>query len=319
MPQRTRTQNVHAAQWSPNGGSLGQADLTQPGANVFGENVFSTAVQRQRLPKAVYKQLQETLEAGELLEPALADAVATAMKEWAMERGATHFTHWFQPLTGMTAEKHDSFYAPTERRQRDRRVLGQGADPGRARRLVVPDRRHPGHLRGARLHRVGPDVAGLHAREPERRGALHPDRVRLVDGRGARPQDPAAALDGRAVEHGAARAAAVRRRRVDARVHDRRARAGVLPDRRALLLRAPRPDHHRPHAVRRQAAEGPRARRPLLRVDPRARAGLHARDRAAARAARRADQDAPQRGRARPSTRWRRCSRTRTWAPTTSS
>ena len=114
MPQRTRTQNVHAAQWSPNGGSLGQADLTQPGANVFGENVFSTAVQRQRLPKAVYKQLQETLEAGALLEPALADAVATAMKEWAMERGATHFTHWFQPLTGMTAEKHDSFYAPTE-------------------------------------------------------------------------------------------------------------------------------------------------------------------------------------------------------------
>ena len=113
MPQRTRTANVHAAQWSPNGGSLGQADLTQPGANVFGENVFSTAVQRQRLPKAVYRQLQETLEAGELLEPALADAVATAMKEWAMERGATHFTHWFQPLTGMTAEKHDSFYAPT--------------------------------------------------------------------------------------------------------------------------------------------------------------------------------------------------------------
>jgi len=113
MPTRTRTSNVHAAQWSPNGGSLGQSDLTQPGANVFGQSVFSTAVQRQRLPKAVYRQLQETLEAGELLEPALADAVATAMKEWAMEHGATHFTHWFQPLTGMTAEKHDSFYAPT--------------------------------------------------------------------------------------------------------------------------------------------------------------------------------------------------------------
>jgi glutamine synthetase len=113
MPPRTRTANVHAAQWSPNGGSLGQADLTQPGANVFGEAVFSTAIQRQRLPKAVYQQLQETLAAGELLEPALADAVATAMKEWAMEHGATHFTHWFQPLTGSTAEKHDSFYAPT--------------------------------------------------------------------------------------------------------------------------------------------------------------------------------------------------------------
>ena len=72
-----------------------------------------------------------------------------------MERGATHFTHWFQPLTGMTAEKHDSFYAPDGRRQRDRRVLGQGADPGRAGRVVVPDRRHPRDLRGARLHGVG--------------------------------------------------------------------------------------------------------------------------------------------------------------------
>src|SRR5687767_771588 len=112
MP-RLRSQNVTAAQWSPNGGSMGQSDLTQPGANVFGANVFSSAVQRQRLPKAVYKELQETLAEGKALEPALADAVASAMKEWALEKGATHFTHWFQPLTGITAEKHDSFYAPT--------------------------------------------------------------------------------------------------------------------------------------------------------------------------------------------------------------
>jgi glutamine synthetase len=112
MP-RLRSQNVQAAQWSPNGGALGTADLTQPGANVFGENVFSGAVQQRRLPKAVYKQLQQTLAEGKALEPALADAVAAAMKEWAMEKGATHFTHWFQPLTGVTAEKHDSFYAPT--------------------------------------------------------------------------------------------------------------------------------------------------------------------------------------------------------------
>src|SRR6185369_12378834 len=98
-----------AAQWSPNGGALGQADLTQPGANTFGENVFSIAVQRQRLPKAVFKQLEATIAKGEPLEPALADAVASAMREWAMERGATHYTHWFQPLTNSTAEKHDSF------------------------------------------------------------------------------------------------------------------------------------------------------------------------------------------------------------------
>ena len=113
MPSRTRTPNVAAAQWSPNGGALGQADLTQPSANLYGENVFSVAVQRQRLPKAVFRQLEATIAKGEPLEPALADAVASAMREWAMERGCTHYTHWFQPLTNSTAEKHDSFYGPT--------------------------------------------------------------------------------------------------------------------------------------------------------------------------------------------------------------
>ena len=113
MPTRTRTPNVAAAQWSPNGGALGQADLTQPSANVYGENVFSVAVQRKRLPKAQFKQLEATIAKGEPLEPALADAVASAMREWAMERGCTHYTHWFQPLTNSTAEKHDSFYNPT--------------------------------------------------------------------------------------------------------------------------------------------------------------------------------------------------------------
>jgi len=102
-----------AAQWHPNGGALGTTDLTAPGAQVFGSNVFSPIVQRQRLPKAVYKQLQASLESGGALDADLADSVATAMKEWAMERGATHYTHWFQPLTGLTAEKHDSFYGPT--------------------------------------------------------------------------------------------------------------------------------------------------------------------------------------------------------------
>ena len=111
MP-RTRQQNVTAAQWSPNGTALGQADLTLPANQVFGRNVFSSAVQRQRLPKHVFKALQRTLARGEALDTSLADAVAVAMKDWAMEKGATHYTHWFQPLTGSTAEKHDSFYGP---------------------------------------------------------------------------------------------------------------------------------------------------------------------------------------------------------------
>src|SRR5580704_9399372 len=112
MP-RIRQQNVLAAQWAPNGGALGAPDLTVPDNQVFGANVFSRAVQRQRLPTDVFNRLEVTLARGEALDTSLADAVALAMKEWALERGATHYTHWFQPLTGSTAEKHDSFYAPT--------------------------------------------------------------------------------------------------------------------------------------------------------------------------------------------------------------
>ncbi len=118
MP-RIRQQNVLAAQWAKKNGSphppaLGAPDLTLSDNQVFGANVFSRAVQRQRLSSDVFKRLQRTLARGEALDTSLADAVALAMKEWAMERGATHYTHWFQPLTGSTAEKHDSFYAPTE-------------------------------------------------------------------------------------------------------------------------------------------------------------------------------------------------------------
>ena len=112
-PTRLRQQNVTAAQWSSNGGALGTVDLTSPSNQIFGANVFTPAEQRARLPKEVYKRLQKTLDAGEPLDPTLADAVAAAMKDWALERGATHYTHWFQPLTGLTAEKHDSFYNPT--------------------------------------------------------------------------------------------------------------------------------------------------------------------------------------------------------------
>ena len=110
---RIRQQNVTAAQWSSNGEALGALDLTQPENDPFGANVFSVAVQRERLPADVFEKLQATLAHGEALDPSLADAVADAMKEWALENGATHFTHMFQPLTGSTAEKHDSFFDPS--------------------------------------------------------------------------------------------------------------------------------------------------------------------------------------------------------------
>src|SRR3954466_14672243 len=82
--------------------------------DLFGVNVFSEEVQKQRLPKPVFKALQKTVKIGATLDPTVADAVAAAIKDWAIEHGATHYTHLFQPMTGITAEKHDSFLAPTD-------------------------------------------------------------------------------------------------------------------------------------------------------------------------------------------------------------
>lgn len=78
-------------------------------AEIFGENVFNDSVMQERLPKKVYKELKRTIQEGKELEQSIADVVAHEMKEWAIEKGATHYSHWFQPLTGATAEKHDSF------------------------------------------------------------------------------------------------------------------------------------------------------------------------------------------------------------------
>ena len=76
---------------------------------LFGSMVFSESVMRDRLPKNVYRALCATIREGRALDPAVADVVAAAMKDWAVSKGATHFTHWFQPMTGITAEKHDAF------------------------------------------------------------------------------------------------------------------------------------------------------------------------------------------------------------------
>jgi len=81
---------------------------------IYGSHVFGDKEMRERLPKAIYRSLKRSMATGEELEPTVADATAAAMKEWAISKGATHFTHWFQPLTGTTAEKHDSFINPLD-------------------------------------------------------------------------------------------------------------------------------------------------------------------------------------------------------------
>jgi glutamine synthetase len=87
-----------------------QIDVTE----IFGSNVFNDRVMKERLPRDTYKALRKTIQEGLPLSLEVANVVASSMKDWAIEKGATHYTHWFQPLTGRTAEKHDSFIAPTE-------------------------------------------------------------------------------------------------------------------------------------------------------------------------------------------------------------
>ena len=83
-------------------------------AEYFGENVFNENVMKARLPKETFKAVKNTMDNGKRLDPSAAAVVANAMKEWAIEKGATHYTHWFQPMTGITAEKHDSFISPSQ-------------------------------------------------------------------------------------------------------------------------------------------------------------------------------------------------------------
>ena len=318
MP-RVRQTNVTAARWSPNGGALGAVDLTEPSSYPHGENVFSLAVQRHRLPKESYKRLQLVLEKGEALDTSLADAVALAMKEWALERGATHYTHVFQPLTGLTAEKHDSFFGPAGDGDALAEFSGKELIQGEPDASSFPT----GGVRATF------EARGYTAWDPTSPAFI------LENPNGALLCIPTAfaSWTGEALDNkipllrsmDALSRSAIRALRLlgddagHARVHDGRARAGVLPDRRAVLLRAPRPDQHRAHAVRRQAAQGPRAGRPLLRVDPGARARLHDGHGARAGQARACpSRRATTRSRRR-STRSRRCSRTRTSAPTTSS
>ena len=87
-------------------------DVSKNIPELFGSMVFNDKIMKERLPKDTYKSLHRTMELGKHLEPSVANVVANAMKDWAVEKGATHFTHWFQPMTGISAEKHDSFISP---------------------------------------------------------------------------------------------------------------------------------------------------------------------------------------------------------------
>ena len=113
---------------------------------LFGSMVFTQEQMRQRLPAHIYDAWQQCLVQGTSLDRSIADEIAAAMKEWAIEKGATHYTHWFQPMTGFTAEKHDSFIAPQGPTGVLMELSGKELIPGRGGRLQLPLRRPAGHL-----------------------------------------------------------------------------------------------------------------------------------------------------------------------------
>ena len=130
-------------------------------AEEYGTLVFNDHTMQELLPSATYKALAKTIKEGKPLDIEVANVVAHAMKEWAVANGATHYTHWFQPLSGITSEKHDAFLDP----QSDGRAI----------------MKFPCHLRGPRLHGLGPHELCVH----QGRGAVHSDGVLQLHRRGA--------------------------------------------------------------------------------------------------------------------------------------
>ena len=242
---------------------------------IFGANVFTMAVMRKRLPKSVYKSVIATIEKGAKLDPAVADAVASAMKDWALAKGATHYAHVFYPLTGLTAEKHDSFLEPvgdgTTLAEFAGKTLIQGEPDASS--FPIGGLRSTFEARGY----TGWDVTSpaYILENPNGNTLCIPTVFVSMTGEALDYKTPLlrsqqAMGAARRAHPEAVRAQGLRPRRVVLWP-----RAGVLPGRPALLPGAPRPDQRRPHAVRRQAAQGPGVRRPLLRRHPGARARLH--------------------------------------------
>lgn len=147
---------------------------------LFGSNVFNRQVMQDKLPKEIYKSLIKTIDEGAPLDMSVANVVANAMKDWAVEKGATHFTHWFQPMTGITAEKHDSFISPTK----DGKVImdfsGKELVVGEPDASSFPSGGVRATFEARRLHRVGSDLLRLR----QGRNAVYPHRFLLVQRRG---------------------------------------------------------------------------------------------------------------------------------------
>ena len=136
---------------------------------IFGSKVFTLGKMRERLPKSVYKEVKKIIDHGGELSLATADVVAKAMKDWAIENGATHYTHWFQPLTGITAEKHDAFVTHPDE-------YGKMIMEFSGKELIK------GYLRGKRLYCMGYHLSRIPERGCNRRDPLHSHCILFLQG-----------------------------------------------------------------------------------------------------------------------------------------
>ena len=191
---------------------------------IYGSKVFNEHVMKERLPSATYKSLEKTLHKGAPLDIEVANVVASVMKRWAMELGATHYTHWFQPLTGITSEKHDGFVSPVGDGTAIMEFNGKELVRGEPDASSFPS----GGLRATC------EARGYTAWDPTSFAFVKddvlciPHCIRQLHRRGAGQEDSPAALHERAVQSGHPRPEALRQGR-GLRLHHRRPRAGVLP------------------------------------------------------------------------------------------
>ena len=246
-------------------------------SELFGSNVFNKSAMKERLPKPVFKSLMKTIETGSHLDPSIADTVASAMKDWAISKGATHYAHVFYPLTGFTAEKHDSFLSPDADggalAEFSGKTLTQGEPDAssfpnggirntfEARGYTMWDVTSPAYIlenpNGTTLCIPTAFVSwtgeALDKKTPLLRSmqALNKQAQRILKIFGHENPAHGGLLRGR--------------------------RAGIFSDRPAFLFLAAGSARHRANAVRSAAAQGPGVRGSLLRRDSRARAGVHAR------------------------------------------
>lgn len=158
-------------------------------AEIYGQDVFNMETMRNYLPRPVYKKLLATIRKDEKLDPDIANEVAQAMMTWALEKGASHYTHWFQPLNGSTAEKHDSFVDVDPEGNLELKFSGKSLVQGEPDASSFPS----GGLRAtfeARGYTAwGPHQPRLHQTDGKRRHALHPNRFLLLQGTGAGQKD----------------------------------------------------------------------------------------------------------------------------------